>query len=690
MRVVSLALLVAGASAAIAAPTDMTGIIKLLKDEKAALLKRSGENENGCTQFDNLKNSDLQQEKRDHAQHKEDLEQLKTDLIKYTETYDEQKQLEADMLDAVNELKRSQESSTAQHTDQLKEQQALEKELQGTVDGFDTGMKALQMGGSCNAGKVDRKTLLQEGASPNPGAKNVHGDLHKSQRGDICSKLEELKQKAQSHLDEVKAQLATLTSNNVALIDMQGKAEKNKQDKQDAAKKAKDDAKKGMDDTEKAIGTKEDDIEKSEKAISDLNDEITKNQNDCSKYQEDATNTVGLLDQGIQTLSRYLGLDLRTARKTDKDGNVVFLQTPSLEQSVTHLRSLHNSDMSEVADLLVELDRQEQSPVPLRGGRSTLTGAMKQIVTMIDDLVERLHKDKTALKEHKKWCDAEIEKTDLDKKDTEKNIKAKDALKGDKEKQIKAKAKDIKDAKKRIADIADELEKALDLRRTRKDDADKTVHDAKQAQFALTQAIEVLSKHEGKSESTGTGLKADASGKIATGITDLLKKLEDIKEDYVKMQGDIEKLEKQELDSYETDKTTKETESAGKTATVETLETQVAKHETTVQKLASALEQLNDSNDKLAQYQEELKKPCGDHLDPKNTIETDFKKKIGDIDQEIKALQEAQKTLREEAINMQKTHSKGLKDMESLKENQAKCGKGEVYDTKTKACKKVS
>merc|ERR1719453_2719213 len=199
-----------------------------------------------------------------------------------------------------------------------------------------------------------------------------------------------------------------------------------------------------------------------------------------------------------------------------------------------------------------------------------LNGPFDQVNNMIQKMIFRLMDEQKKEDEHKDWCDQEIKKTEVMKKDKEDKIAD---LKADIEVEtgkIADLTAEIKDANQMISDIVAFVNEATEIRNTGKKENAAAIKDSKDAQKSVTNAIAVLTafyKDSGEIEKepwefiqkpVNLGKKPSTWDAGYTGVADPDKKgsgiisiLEGVLSEFSKMEADTKAQEATDQKDFE-------------------------------------------------------------------------------------------------------------------------------------------
>merc|ERR1712159_958679 len=156
------------------------------------------------------------------------------------------------------------------------------------------------------------------------------------------------------------------------------------------------------------MGDTKEDLEESKKFLADLEVNCEKKKKEWAEYQKMMQQELLALADTIKILNDDDALEL--FKKTLPGGASSFLQiqVSAASQRQTALHLLRKSSDPRV-DLLA---------VALRGGKA----GFGKIIKLIDDLTATLKKEQAADDEKKEWCEAEIDKTEDNKKVLENKV----------------------------------------------------------------------------------------------------------------------------------------------------------------------------------------------------------------------------------------------------------------------------
>jgi cell division septum initiation protein DivIVA len=413
-------------------------------------------------------------------------------------------------------------------------------------------------------------------------------------------------------------------------------------------------------------------LEAKAEAESTLADTIA-TRDDDAKYLEDLVATCEQKSSDFESRQKLRGEELVAIEKaieiisSPEVSGAADKHLPGFVQVKSGLAQIKTS----FAQLRSSSDSDKRSPVQskvatyLRAQANTLNSRIlaalairveadpfKKIKKMIKDLITRLLEEANEEAEQKAWCDAELGKNEVTRKEKTEAVELLTAEIDKLEAEIAKLTEEISDLTKAVAELDAAVAKATKLREEEKAKNAETIEDAKTAQKAVEQALQVLKDfYEKAGDATALlqqqpeapeifdkpykGMGGESGG--------VLGMLEVILSDFARLEADTkaaEEASQAEYDKFMTDSTVDKEQ-----------KTQDIKHKTKKKQDASqALEEKNvdldgtqKELDAALAYYEKLKPSCVD-------TGVSYDDRVARRKEEIQSLQEALKILSGEDI----------------------------------------
>jgi len=161
----------------------------------------------------------------------------------------------------------------------------------------------------------------------------------------------------------------------------------------------------------------------------------------------------------------------RGAKPVDK--KVEAIQT--LMKAANNTKAVHSKALNQLASQLMTYD-----------------GPFDKLKSMIQKMIFRLMAEQKDEDDHKNWCDLEVEKSTESKEDKDSKLKTFTKKLEEMDKQVKKLAEKITENDEKAADIQKSMKQETALRNKNHESNMITIKDAKDAQAALLNAIQVL------------------------------------------------------------------------------------------------------------------------------------------------------------------------------------------------------
>jgi len=276
----------------------------------------------------------------------------------------------------------------------------------------------------------------------------------------------------------------------------------------------------------------------------------------------------------------------------------------------------------------------------------------KKVKKMIKDLITRLLEEANEEAEHKAWCDAELATNEVTRKEKTEAVESITAEIDKLEASIAKLTEEIGELTKAVAEIDAAVAKATAIREEEKAKNADTISDAKEAQKAVAQALQVLKDFY---EKAGDATALMQQQPVAPEVFDkpykgmqgasggVVGMLEVIQSDFERLEADTKAAEEaaqKEYDEFMTDST------VDKAQKVQDIDHKTKKKQDQTQSLEEKKTDLDQTqallDDALAYY-EKLKPSCVD-------AGVSYEDRVARRKEEIQSLQEALKILNGEDI----------------------------------------
>jgi len=307
----------------------------------------------------------------------------------------------------------------------------------------------------------------------------------------------------------------------------------------------------------------------------------------------------------------------------------------ALTQTATALAQLrsneHSPTQKRVAAYLQEQAKSLNSRLLSAVAARVAADPFKKIKKMIKDLITKLMEEANAEAEHKGYCDAELATNAAVRKEKTEAVEALTAEMDELEASISKLTEQIGELTKAVADLDAAVAKATKIREDEKAKNAATVEDAKEAQKAVAQALQVLKDFYEKAGDAGFKGQSGSSGGV-------IGMIEVIQSDFERLEADTKAAETAAQAEYDKFMTDAEVDKAAKTTDIE--------HKT--KKKQDQDQQLKEKNTDLVGTQEELDAALAyyEKLKPACVDEgISYEDRVQMRKEEIQSLQEALKIL---------------------------------------------
>merc|ERR1719393_624853 len=323
-----------------------------------------------------------------------------------------------------------------------------------------------------------------------------------------------------------------------------------------------------------------------------------------------------------------------------------------VQKKGTALSQLRSSSVSpaqqRVAEYLRERAQSISSRVLSALAERVSSDPFKKVRKMIRDLITKLQEEAAEEADHKAWCDTELAANEQTRKEKTDQVEMLHAEIDELTAEITKLAQDITDLTHAIAEIDAAVKKATALREAEKAKNTETIGDAKEAQDAVTKAMEILKDFYAKAgeatalvqapeifDSPYKGMQAESGGVIGM--------LEVILSDFERLQAETEAAEEKSQKEYDEFMADSEADKAAKT---KDMEDKTVKKQDKEQALEIAKTDLAGNKEELQaalEYYDKLKPSCIE-------VGVSYEDRVARRKEEIESLQQALKILNGEDV----------------------------------------
>jgi len=407
--------------------------------------------------------------------------------------------------------------------------------------------------------------------------------------------------------------------------------------------------------------TKAKKLEAKAEAESTLADTIATRDDDV-KYLEDLTATCAQKASDFESRQKLRGEEIEAIEKAIEIISSAAVSgaadehLPGLIQTRSGLMQLRADGRSPVQDRVATYLRAQARTLNSRvlSALAVRVGAdpFKKVKKMIKDLITRLLEEANEEAEHKAWCDAELATNEVTRKEKTEAVEIITAEIDKLEASIAKLTEEITELTKAVAEIDAAVAKATAIREEEKAKNADTISDAKEAQKAVAQALQVLKDfYEKAGDATALMQQQPEAPEIfdkpykgmqgaSGGVVGML---EVIMSDFERLEADTKAAEEaaqKEYDEFMTDSTV---DKAQKTQDIEHKTKKKQDQTQSLEEKKTDLEQTQALLDDALAYYEKLKPSCVD-------ADVSYDDRVARRKEEIQSLQEALKILSGEDI----------------------------------------
>jgi len=406
--------------------------------------------------------------------------------------------------------------------------------------------------------------------------------------------------------------------------------------------------------SESKLESEEDDLKADSKGKTDTEEQCATKTGEWNTRSAVRENELAAMDAAVKILGKAAGV------RTEAPGNPIpptspvdFVQVGSSNSpKMSAVAILHNAAQKAHSHALERLAVEVQAH---------LSGPFDAVNNMIEKMIFRLMDEQKQEDEHKHWCDQELKKTDVmidEKEDKIGDLKAE--INAEKAK-VMSLTEDIKAADAMIAEIITFKKDATEIRETGKKENKLAIADSETGQKALSNAIAVLTdfyKDSGEVPKESWELiqapvklpeNPDTWDSSYTAVSDPKKQpggiitvLENVMEDFAKMEADTRAQEATDQKEYEQAMSDNDIEKTRRQTETDMKSDEKKRRNGKIADLQSSKKDTNAELEKTNQYYEDLQPAC---------VSTDkgatYEDRKGARSDEITALKTAQVTLQE-------------------------------------------
>jgi len=439
------------------------------------------------------------------AKEKDDIATLTDDIKSKKE---EKKTLENEIDELDEELKKLDVAAT-EAKDARKEEKDLydktEKDLTDTIAAFGTAIKMvvdakgedlMQVLASNNVqmvlGLLQERTvgvqrtklmaLLQDEPLKVEGDRAAHIKKYDSKADSIIELFKEVK----AEFEKDKLRVVKEETNAVNSYDLEKQARdesitvatKSKDEKTKFAADAKDD----LTDFESSLQSTQEDLTADSNTLSDTEKACTVKAQEWADRSKVRKSELEAIDAAIKILSKATGVSTKAPENPVPPTSPVSLfqvidpRTKALSVLRDTARLKHSQALERLAQ---ELSVHIGEP-------------FDQVNNMIQKMIFRLMDEQRSEDEHKLWCDKELSKTNTSMTDNKERVAELKAKIDSAEAKVQSLTNDIDDAEKMVSDLTAYIKESTEIREAGKKENAQALKDAKDAQLAIAQAVEVL------------------------------------------------------------------------------------------------------------------------------------------------------------------------------------------------------
>jgi len=261
-----------------------------------------------------------------------------------------------------------------------------------------------------------------------------------------------------------------------------------------------------------------------------------------------------------------------------------------------------------------------------------LTGTFDEVNNMIQKMIFRLMAEQKDEDDHKNWCDQELSKSEVSKKDKEEKMEELKAKIDEAKAMIQKLTEAIQDANDMVQEITSHVEEATEIREVGKQENKVAIKDAQEAQQAVAQAtlvLETFYKESGMIEKKSYELLQKEPVKLPetpstweasyTGVTDpaeqpegIIAVLKKVSADFAKMEAQTKAQEESDQTLYDEDMKRCEAERAARIKESEMKETEKKRLIEKTAQMEAQHKHTSNEHEAVEQYLKDLQHGCVD------------------------------------------------------------------------------
>lgn len=499
-----------------------------------------------------------------------------------------------------------------------------------------------------------------EDQEPDPDMGAPDPDAYKSHSGSIIDVLEDMKEKAESQLNEVRKSEMNAKHNYEMLAQSLG-------DQLSADNTELADSKTGKADAAEVKASAEGDLAVTQKDLADAEKVMGNMHVDCMAKAQDHEASVKSRGEEIKALQA--ARKMISATTSDAEAKTYsFLQVDGQHQILHgHSELQTRADLAnfEVVNLLRKLAKEQKSTelnqlaarvgAVIRYGTSNHEDPFVKVRGLIQDMITRLEKEGAEEADHKAYCDAEMAKTKKHREELEYDVETIGA-KIDKAKTKSVKLKEeVTELSREIAEITKIQGEADQIRVDEHKAFVQTKADLEEGLNGIRAALKILKEYYAEGDGNAAFLESrveqpaapETHSKASSAASGVIGMLEVIETDFAKNLAQITTEEDSAAVAYQKDLLENKVSKSMKEKDVKYKTKESAALDKTVAELSSDLEGAQAELESLLSYTANLRGMC--ELKPET-----YEDRAGRREAEIKGLREALAILDGEAVFLQR------------------------------------
>lgn len=466
-------------------------------------------------------------------------------------------------------------------------------------------------------------------------------NAYEFQSGGVVEMLQKLEDKfederSQLEKDETNARHAyeMLIQDLVAQIEQNTQARTEKSVAKAKKLQAASDAKGDLTDT---TATRDDD----QKYLSDLTATCEQKASDFENRQQLRADEIAAIEKAIEILGSG-------AVSGNADKHLPQLVQTSFVQLHTKISSNAANNQVRALEYLKHRAVEINSRILTQLATTAGEDPFKKVKKLIQDLIVRLMEEANEEAEHKGWCDTELASNEATRKEKTQQVETLHAEIDQLEASIAKLTEDVQNLTQAVADLDKAVAVATQLRGEEKEKNKVTVSDAKEAQAAVAQALEVLKEFYAKAgeatsllqqpeifDSPYQGMQSENGGVVGM--------LEVIQSDFARLEAETTASEAQSQKEYDTFMSDSAVDKAQKNKDIEHKTTKKQNQQQNLQEKKGDLEGTQKELDAALAYYDKLKPSC-------INSGVSYEDRVARRQEEVESLQEALRILNGEDI----------------------------------------